>query len=108
MPKYMWSVRYTVEGTRGLRNDGGTTRRAIVENLIIALGGRLEAFYFAMGSVDAVAIADLPDDQAAVAVGLAVRGAGGADLTATVLMTPEEMDEATQRRADYRAPGASA
>ena len=106
MPKYMWTVRYTADGTRGLRNDGGTTRRAIVENLVKAMGGAVETFYFAFGSKDAIVIAELPDHAAAIAVDLAVRGAGGAELETAVLITAEEMDEATRRHVDYRAPGA--
>ena len=50
-------------------------------------------------------IADLPDNEAAVAVAITVNAAGGAVTKTTVLLTPEEVDSAAQRSVDYRAPG---
>jgi uncharacterized protein with GYD domain len=39
-----------------------------------SVGGTLEAFYFAFGEDDAYVIADLPDNETAAAVALAVNG----------------------------------
>ena len=52
--------------------------------------------YFAFGSTDAFAIADLPDNAAAAALALTVSGAGGATVDTVVLLAPEEIDTATQ------------
>jgi hypothetical protein len=38
-------------------------------------------------------------------VSLAVSAAGGATSTVRVLLTPEEIDTATKKTIDYRAPG---
>src|SRR5258708_38821107 len=56
MPKYLTVASYTAEGAKGLLKEGGTARRAAVEELMKSLGGRLEAFYFAFGDNDAYVI----------------------------------------------------
>jgi uncharacterized protein with GYD domain len=52
-----------------------------------------------------VVIADLPDNEAATAVALAVNASGGATTKTWPLITPEEVDAAAQRSVAYRAPG---
>jgi uncharacterized protein with GYD domain len=69
------------------------------------LGGQLESFYFGFGDRDAYVILDVPDDEAAAAVAMTVNAAGGATVRTTVLLTPEQVDEAAKRSVDYRAPG---
>jgi uncharacterized protein with GYD domain len=70
-----------------------------------SLGGELESYYFGFGEYDVHAILDLPDNEAAAAVALAVDAAGGATAKTTVLLTPEQIDEAGKRSAGYRPPG---
>jgi uncharacterized protein with GYD domain len=68
----------------------------------------LEAFYFAFGEYDAFVLLDLPDNEAAAAVALAVDAAGGAKTKTTVLLTPQQVDDAAKRSrdaVDYRPPG---
>ena len=105
MPKYLIQASYTAEGVKGLLKDGGSKRRAAAEQAIKGLGGRLEAFYFAFGDTDVFAIADAPDNMSAAAVSLAVTAAGAVRAKTTVLMTPEEMDQATKKSVSYRPPG---
>ena len=69
-------------------------------------GGRLDTFYFAFGDRDAYVVLDLPDNESAAAIALAVNAAGGATAKTTVLLTPDEVDAAAKRSVDYRAPGA--
>jgi uncharacterized protein with GYD domain len=106
MPKYLWQASYSSEGLRGVVREGGTGRRAAAKNLVEALGGTLEAFYFAFGDADAIIIADLPDEEAATAVALAVNADDRIDLRTTVLLTPEDVDAAARRSVEYRPPGA--
>lgn len=106
MPKYLVQASYTVEGTRGLLKDGGSKRRAVAEEAVKSLGGRLETFYFAFGETDVFAIADMPDHVSAVAVSLAVNASGAVNVKTTVLLTPEEMDQATRKTVSYRPLGA--
>jgi len=105
MPKYLIQASYTVDGIQGLLKDGGSKRKAAAEQAIKGLGGSIEAFYFAFGDADAVVIADAPDNQTAAAVSLAVTASGAVRTKITVLMTPEEMDQAAKKSVSYRPPG---
>jgi len=105
MPKYLIQASYTAEGTKGLAKEGAAKRRANVESFIKAGGGKLEAFYFAFGDQDVVAIVDAPDAQAAVAFSMAVNATGALRLQTTPLLTPEEMDGAMKKSVTYRPPG---
>ena len=106
MARYLIRATYTAEGARGLIKEGGSSRRSTLEQLIKKIGGDLEAFYFAFGEDDVYVIADLPDNVTAAAVGLAVSGSGSVRTRTVVLLTPEEIDEATKKSVEYRAPGA--
>jgi uncharacterized protein with GYD domain len=105
MPKYLIHASYTAEGARGLLKSGGTARRRAVEELLAPLGGKLEAFYFTFGDEDAILIIDLPDQVAVSAIGLAVSASGSMRTRSTVLITPEEVDEAIKRPVKFRPPG---
>jgi uncharacterized protein with GYD domain len=105
MPKYMFEAKYTIQGEEGLRSKGGSDRRDAVVDAVHSVGGELECIYFAFGDRDAFSIADLPDAEAAAAVALIANAAGGATVKTTVLLTPEQIDEATHRAVSYRPPG---
>ena len=105
MAKYLIQANYSAEGVKGLLKAGGSSRRAAVEELMSSVGGKVEAFYFAFGENDAIVIADLPDNVAAVASSLIANASGAVSVKATVLLTPEEIDEATKKTVSYRAPG---
>jgi uncharacterized protein with GYD domain len=105
MPKYLAHASYTVEGVKGLIKDGGSKRREVVEQLTKGLGGTLEAFYYAFGDDDVFVIFDLPDNVSATAASLVINAAGAAKVKITVLLTPEEVDQATKTSVDYRPPG---
>jgi uncharacterized protein with GYD domain len=105
MPKYLLQVSYTPEGAKGLKKDGGTKRRQAAKALFESLGGKVEAFYFALGDDDAVVIADLPDTASLVAASIAVKATGAMTGKTTVLITPEEMDQATKKSTSYSPPG---
>ena len=105
MAKYLFEAKYTTEGVKGLLKDGGTKRRAAVEETLKALGGTLEALYFALGKHDVYAIVDLPDHVGVTAASLVVNASGAVSLRTTVLITPEEVDQAVKKTVKYRAPG---
>lgn len=106
MSKYLLYANFTEKGARGLLKEGGTRRRAMVEQSVKKLGGSLEAFYFSFGDDDVYSIVDLPDKESVAALSLTIGAAGAADCKTAVLVTPEEMDEVSQKSVDYRAPGA--
>ena len=65
MPRFLFEASYTVEGVKGLRRQGGSSRREAVARAAQSVGGRLEHFYFAFGDHDAIAVADLPNNESA-------------------------------------------
>lgn len=108
MSKYMFHTKYTAEGLAGLLKEGGSRRREALTRTIEAMGGSVEGFYYAFGDTDLYLIADLPDDATATAVSLNIANAGALDIRATVLITPETVDEAVKKKVPYRPPGARA
>ena len=106
MAKYMIQASYTSDGLKGLLKDGGSGRRKAVDDLLASVGGKVESFYYGFGDVDAFVIVDVPDNVSAAAVALTVGASGAVTLRTTVLMTPEEVDQATKKSPAYRAPGA--
>jgi len=105
MPKYLLQGSYTAEGAKGLLKDGGSKRRAAAKTLIESLGGKIECIYFAFGKSDVIAIVDVPDSASAAAASLAIGASGGLKATLTVLLTPEEIDQAGKKSASYTPPG---
>ena len=105
MPKYLLEVTYTAEGVKGLLKDGGSKRRAAARGLVESLGGKLDAIYYAFGSRDAFAIVDLPDNAAAAAASLTLGASGAVSSKTTVLLTPEEIDQAVKKGGSYTPPG---
>jgi uncharacterized protein with GYD domain len=105
MAKYMWTGSYTHEGTKGLIAEGGSSRRAVVEKMLASMGGKLECMYFSFGSDDVLIIVDAPDNVSAASVALTVAASGAVRGKMTVLLTPEEIDQATKKSPAYRPPG---
>lgn len=105
MPKYLVQVNYVGEGIKGLLHDGGSKRRTVVDKLFKSLGGTLETFYYAFGDTDLYIIADFPDHAAVAAAVLTVTSTGTVTVKTTVLLTPEEMDEAAKKTPLYSPPG---
>ena len=105
MAKFLFEANYTPEGAKGIIKEGGSARRAAIEKAVTGLGGRVEAFYFAFGSVDAYVIVDLPDNVTAAAMAFAVGQSGLASTRTVVLLTMGEADAATKKSVAYRGPG---
>jgi uncharacterized protein with GYD domain len=106
MPKYLLQVNYTLDGVRGVLAKGGSARKAAASAAAKSVGGKVDSFYFAFGSTDVYVVADLPNNAAAAALALTVSGGGGATVDTTVLITPEEIDEAAGTEVKYQPPGA--
>ena len=105
MAKYLVTGSYTSEGLKGLLKDGGSARRKAVEEAVSSMGGRLEAYYFAFGDNDVVTIIDVPDHVTAAALAIGISSTGTVGAKTTVLLTPEEIDEATKKTLSFRAAG---
>ena len=71
----------------------------------VDLGGTLEAFYYAFGESDVYIIADAPDNATVAALSLTVTASGAVSSETVVLLSPEEIDQASNMAVDYRPPG---
>ena len=105
MSKYLLTASYSADGARGLMKDGGTKRREAAAEAIKSVGGKVDAFYFAFGEDDAYLIVDAPDHASIAAASIAINATGAVHSKTVVLMTPEDMDQATKKAVTYRAPG---
>ena len=105
MPKYLLEASYTAEGAKGLLKDGGSKRRAAAKTLVESLGGKIDCFYFAFGKTDVVAVVDLPDAVSAAAASLTIGASGAVAGRVTVLLAPEEIDQAAKKSSKYTPPG---
>ena len=105
MPKFLLEASLNAQGVKGVRGEGGTARREAVKQALESVGGQLEGFYFAFGERDVYVLADLPDNESAAAMALAVNSSGRVAMRTIVLLTPEEVDAAANRSVDFRPPG---
>ena len=105
MPKYLFQVNYTLDGVKGVLAKGGSARKAAAQAAVKSAGGKTEAMYFAFGATDVFLIAEFPDSSAAAALALTVTAAGGATVSTTALLTPEELDKAAGTKVKYQPPG---
>jgi uncharacterized protein with GYD domain len=105
MAKYLITASYTADGVKGLMKDGGSKRRQAAEAAVKSVGGRMEAFYFAFGEHDAIVLIDAPDNASVAAASMAINASGVVQTKTVVLLTPEEVDQATKKTATYQPPG---
>jgi uncharacterized protein with GYD domain len=105
MVKYLVQFSYTGEGLKGLVKEGGSKRREAIEQLVKSLGGKLLSYYFAYGEYDGIAIVEGPEMVNHLAGLLAINASGAVKTKTTVLITPEEVDQAVKKIPSYRPPG---
>jgi uncharacterized protein with GYD domain len=97
MPLYMVQASYTPEALAAMTKNPQDRSQAI-RPMIEAAGGRLRDVFFCQGDYDVIAVAELPDAEAANAVALASLGAGHLKAYKTTpLFTPEEIMGAMRR-----------
>jgi len=105
MAKYMLIGSYTAEGAKGVLKEGGSSRRDAARAAVESVGGTLETFYLGFGTDDYYVTVDLPDHAAAAAAALTISASGTSRTRTVVLLTPEDVDAASQRSVSFRPPG---
>ncbi len=105
MPKYLYHGSYTDKGLKGLMKDGGSKRVEITKKAIESLGGKMEAYYFALGGNDFYIILEAPDNVKAITGSLVANASGTVKINITALVSPEEIDLAVKQTMDWRPPG---
>jgi uncharacterized protein with GYD domain len=105
MAKYLIQANYTAEGIKGVLKEGGTGRREAVSAALKGLGGKIESMYYAFGDTDVYLIVEAPDNVTVAALAMGVAATGTVGIKTTVLLTVEEVDQATKKTLSYRAAG---
>ena len=106
MPKYLYHGSYTDNGLKGLMKDGGSKRVEVTKKAIESLGGKMEAYYFALGGNDFFIILEAPNNVKAIAGSLIANASGTVKVNITALVSPEEVDQAVKQTMDWQPPGA--
>src|SRR5687767_1658773 len=105
MPKYLMHASYTVDGAKGIFKDGGPKRRQAAEAALTSARRTFQAYYSAFGDSDAVINVDAPDHATIAGASIAINASGAVATKTTVLMTPEEVDQAVKKSVAYTPPG---
>lgn len=105
MAKFMLIGSYTADGAKGVLKEGGSGRREAARRAIESAGGTLESFYFGFGTDDYYVTVDFSSHADAAAAALTIGASGSSRARTIVLLTPEEIDAASQRTIDFRPPG---
>ncbi len=106
MAKYMIKASYSHEGLKGVMAKGGSARVEAIKKLASGVGGSVESVYFSFGSHDLYAIVDAPSHEAMAAIAGTVGQTGALSKYETiVLLTPAQIDEASNLTVDYTPPG---
>ncbi len=106
MPTYLVKANYSPDGVKGLLKEGGSSRRTAIEKMADSLGCKVVGFYYAFGETDLYVLWEAPDNISAAAGSLLVNAAGAVSCNVTVLITPEELDEAARKTGRYTPPSA--
>lgn len=103
MAKFLFRVAFSEQGMERLIEDGGLAISEGAQLAIEHLGGALENLHFTLGSNDALAIVDLPDEIAASSLSLAITSAGLGKATVEQLLSASTVAQSLHRaRVDPR------
>ena len=105
MPKFMIKGTYTAEGLKGLTKDKASGREKAIAKACEAIGGKLDALYFALGDDDFFVVVDVPSHVSITSLCVAAGASGTAHTQTVPLLTIAEMDKALSEDAKYRPPG---
>jgi uncharacterized protein with GYD domain len=105
MAKYLLQGSYTVEGIKGVLKEGGSGRREAVSAALKGLGGKIESMYYAFGDTDVYVIIEAPDNVTTAALVMGIAATGTVAVKTTVLLSAEEMDQATKKTMSFRPAG---
>ena len=111
MPKYLATFTYSA-GSWARLIDRPEDRTTAAQNVVEALGGRLECIYWQMDSADGLVIAEFPDSVAASAVQAAIVKTGAfKSVDMHELLTKQQLHERLVLARDatqvYEVPGQS-
>lgn len=88
MPHYITLLRYTQKGAESIKQ--GPSRLDAAKKALEAAGGKVKGFYLTLGQYDAVAIAELPNDEAVAKLNLTTASQGNVRTETLRAFTEEE------------------
>ena len=88
MPTYVSLIHFTQKGVESIKEGPARVERA--KQAFRAAGGELKAFYLVMGRYDAVAISEMPNDEAVARVALANASMGNVRTETSRAFTEDE------------------
>ncbi len=106
MPKYLIQASYTEKGLQAILKEGSSKRFEVVGNVVMRMGGVIEALYYALGETDVFMIVNLPDNVCASALSLVSNASGAMKVKTTVLVTLDEIEQATSKISGFGVPAA--
>ena len=105
MARYLFKVSYSVDGLKGVMKEGAEHRAMFIGKMAADLGGSVESFDFSFGETDVYAICEIPDDETAAAIAMAVGASGAGSCQTVKLLTPTQVDKARGITTGYQPPG---
>jgi len=105
MGRYLYKVSYSTEGLKGVMAEGAEHRAAFIAKMAADMGGSVESFDFAFGETDLYTICEIPDDESAAAIAMAVGASGVGSIQTVKLLTPAQVDKARGIHTGYKPPG---
>ena len=88
MPTYVTLVRFTQKGVEAIKE--APARLDAAKEAYRAAGAKVKEFYLVMGRYDAVVIAEVPDDETAAKLSLAIASKGNSRTETSRAFTEEE------------------
>jgi uncharacterized protein with GYD domain len=88
MPTYVTLIRFTQKGVEAIRE--GPARLDAARRAFQARGAKLKDFYLVTGRYDAVAVSEVPDDETAAKLSLAIASRGNSRTETLRAFTEEE------------------
>ena len=107
MPYFLIETAYNASSAKALAANP-QDRVEAVKKACESLGGRFVSLYFAFGEFDVITTVELPDNEAAAAMALAIGSTGAlSKYRTTVLLSPEEAVRAMKKvgSVSYAVPG---
>jgi len=89
MPQYISLLNYTDQGIKDMKNV--SNRLAAARQAMESAGGKLISFHLTLGQYDAVVISELPDDETAANLVLAIAAQGNLRTTTMRAFSEEEV-----------------
>lgn len=106
MAQFLWQTSLTSQAWKDLMSQGASRLYAKSQEVAEEFGGRVLHSWVAFGETDFVALVEMPGNESMAAYVLAMTAMGHySQGRTTVLLSPDEANQALQRAADFHDLG---